>query len=99
MDISCLPRPQVNQKRLASDRGSTGGEQALPDKKNEDGDHAVSPTNNQARRPLGLFRLEGRILLLGDRPKDREAFTINLDGRLLQFGALPMGWALSPYVF
>ena len=32
-------------------------------------------------------------------PHDREAFTINLDGKLLQFCALPMGWSLSPFVF
>jgi hypothetical protein len=32
-------------------------------------------------------------------PQDREAFTINMDGKLLQFCALPMGWSLSPFVF
>jgi hypothetical protein len=32
-------------------------------------------------------------------PKDREAFTVNIDGHLLQFCVLPMGWSLSPYVF
>jgi hypothetical protein len=32
-------------------------------------------------------------------PKDREAFKMNLDGQLLQFGALPMGWNRSPFVF
>jgi hypothetical protein len=32
-------------------------------------------------------------------PQDRECFTINLDGKLLQLCALPMGWILSPLIF
>jgi len=32
-------------------------------------------------------------------PQDREAFTINIDGQLLQLCALPMGWSQSPYTF
>ena len=36
---------------------------------------------------------------LSIHPKDREAFTVNLDGKLLQLCALPMGWSLSPYTF
>ena len=31
-------------------------------------------------------------------PEDKEAFTLNLDGQLLQFFALPMGWSLHPYI-
>ncbi len=34
-----------------------------------------------------------------DRPQDIDAFTINSNGKLLQFCALPMGWSLSPFVF
>jgi hypothetical protein len=32
-------------------------------------------------------------------PKDREAFTVNLDEQLLHLCALPMGWNLSPYAY
>ena len=51
------------------------------------GDHWVS------------FDLKDGFYSLAIDPKDREAFTVNLDGQLLQFCALPMGWSLSPYVF
>jgi len=36
---------------------------------------------------------------LSNHPKDREAFTINMDGQLLQLCTLPMGWSLSPHTF
>jgi hypothetical protein len=51
------------------------------------GDHWVS------------FDLKDGFYSLAIDPKDREAFTVNLDGQLLQFCALPMGWSLSPFVF
>jgi hypothetical protein len=51
------------------------------------GDHWVS------------FDLKDGFYSLAIDPKDREAFTVNLDGQLLQFCALPMGWSLSPYIF
>jgi hypothetical protein len=51
------------------------------------GDHWVS------------FDLKDGFYSLAIDPKDREAFTVNIDGQLLQFYALPMGWCLSPYVF
>ncbi len=31
--------------------------------------------------------------------KEREAFTVNLDGQVLHFRALPMDWSLSPFMF
>jgi hypothetical protein len=51
------------------------------------GDHRVS------------FDLKDGFYSLAIDPKDGEAFTVNLDGQLLQLCALPMGWSLSPYVF
>ena len=51
------------------------------------GDHWVS------------FDLKDGFYSLAIDPKDREAFTVNLDGQLLQFCALPIGWSLSPFVF
>jgi len=51
------------------------------------GDHWVS------------FDLKDVLFPLAIVPKDRELFTINLDGHELQLCALPMGWSLSPYVF
>ena len=51
------------------------------------GDHSVS------------FDLKDGFYSLAIDPKYREAFTVNLDGQLLQFCALPMGWSLSPFVF
>ncbi len=43
------------------------------------GDHWVS------------FDLKDGFYSLAIDPKDREAFTVNLDGQLLQFCGLPMG--------
>jgi len=51
------------------------------------GDHWVS------------FDLKDDFYSLEIAPQDREAFTINLDGKLLHFCALLMGWSLSTYVF
>ena len=51
------------------------------------GDHWVS------------FNLKANFYSLAIDPKDKDAFTVNLDGQLLQFCAMPMGWSLSPYVF
>jgi hypothetical protein len=51
------------------------------------GDHWVS------------FDLKDGFYSLAIAPQDRECFTVNLDGKLLQFCALPMGWSLSPFVF
>jgi hypothetical protein len=51
------------------------------------GDHWVS------------FGLKDGFYSLAIDPMDGEAFTVNLDGQLLQLCALPMGWSLSPYVF
>ena len=51
------------------------------------GDHWVS------------FDLKDGVFALTIHPNSREAFTINLNGQLLQLCALPMGWSLSPYVF
>ncbi len=46
------------------------------------------------------FELKDGFYSLAIAPKDKEAFTINLDGKLLHFlCALPMGWSLSPFVF
>jgi len=45
------------------------------------------------------FDLKDGVYSMAIDPKDREAFTVNLDGHLLQFCALPMGLSLSPYVF
>ena len=45
------------------------------------------------------FDLKDGFYSLAIAPKDKEAFTVNLDGQLLQFCALSMGWSLSPYVF
>ena len=45
------------------------------------------------------FDLMDGIYSLANEPKDKAAFTVNLDGELLQICALPMGWSLiSPYV-
>jgi hypothetical protein len=51
------------------------------------GDHWVS------------FGLKDGFYALAIHPKDREAFTVNLNGQLLQLYTLLMGWSLSPYVF
>ena len=51
------------------------------------GDHWVS------------FNLKYGFYSMAIDPKDREAFTVNLDGQLRQFCALSMGWSLSPIVF
>ncbi len=48
------------------------------------GDHWVS------------FDLKDGFYSLAIAPQDREAFTVNLDVKLLQFCALPMGWCLIP---
>ncbi len=45
------------------------------------------------------FDLTDGFYALFVHPKDREVFCVNLNGRLLQICALPMGWSLSPYVF
>jgi hypothetical protein len=45
------------------------------------------------------FDLKDGFYALAIHPRDREAFTVNLDGKLLQLCALPMGWSLSPYTF
>ena len=45
------------------------------------------------------FDLKSGFYALAIAPQDREAFTINVDGQLLQLCALPMGWSLSPYTF
>ena len=45
------------------------------------------------------FDLKDGLYSLAIAPKDKEAFSVNLNGQLLQFCALPMGWSLSPYVF
>ena len=45
------------------------------------------------------FDLKDGFYSLAIALMDGEAFTINLDGKLLQFCALPMGWSLSPFVF
>ena len=44
------------------------------------------------------FDLKDGSYSLAIASQDREAFTINLDGMLLQFCVLPMGWSLSPIV-
>ena len=51
------------------------------------GDHLVS------------FDLKDGFYALAIHPKNREAFTMNINGQLLQLCALPMGWSLSPFVF
>ncbi len=45
------------------------------------------------------FDLKDGFYALAIHPNDREVFTVNLNGQLLQLCALPMGWSLSPYVF
>ena len=42
---------------------------------------------------------DGFYYAISIHPKDREAFAVNLNGHLLQFYALPMGWSMSPYTF
>ncbi len=46
-----------------------------------------------------FFDLKDGFYAMVIYPKDREAFTLNLNGQLLQLCALPMGWSLSPYIF
>ncbi len=45
------------------------------------------------------FDLKDGFYSLAIAPKVREAFTVNLDGQLLQFCALPMVRSLSPFIF
>ncbi len=45
------------------------------------------------------FNMQYHFYALSIHPKDREAFTLNLDGHLLQLCALSMGWSLFPYTF
>ncbi len=42
------------------------------------------------------FDLKDGFYALSIHTRDCEAFTINLDGTLLQLCALPMGWSLFP---
>ena len=51
------------------------------------GDHWVS------------FDLKDGFYSLAIAPQDKEAFTINMDGKMLQFFSLPIGRSLSPFVF
>ncbi len=51
------------------------------------GDHWVSFDLKDGFNPLAIV------------PQVREAFVVNLDGKVLQFCALSMGWSLSPFVF
>jgi hypothetical protein len=46
-----------------------------------------------------IFYLKDGFYSSAFNPQDREAFTVKLDGKLLQFCALPMGWSLSSFVF
>ena len=55
--------------------------------------------HRQANDHFVSFDLKGGFYALSIHPRDREAFTINLDGKLLQLCVLPMGWSLSPYTF
>ncbi len=45
------------------------------------------------------FDIKNGFYALVITPKDREAFTFNINGQILQLIALPMGWSLSPFVF
>ncbi len=45
------------------------------------------------------FDLKDGFYSLAIAPQDRKAFTVNLDGKLMEFCALRMGWSLSPFVF
>jgi hypothetical protein len=45
------------------------------------------------------FDVKDGFYSLAIAPQNKEAFTLNLDGKLLQFYALPMGWSLGPFVF
>jgi hypothetical protein len=74
-------------------------QQALPKALYENGDAKKAEVHRQAERPLRLVRREGRFYALPIRPKYLEAFTVNMDGQLLQLCALPIGWSLSPYTF
>ncbi len=42
------------------------------------------------------FDFNDGFYALSIHPKDCKAFTVNLDGKLLQLCALSMGWSLSP---
>ncbi len=46
-----------------------------------------------------FFDLKDSFYAILIHPKDSEAFTVNLDGHLLQLCALPMVWSMSPYTF
>ncbi len=43
------------------------------------------------------FDLKDGFYALTIHPKDREAFTINLNGQMLQLCEFPMGWSISPF--
>jgi hypothetical protein len=45
------------------------------------------------------FELKDGFYSLAIATQDGECFNVNLDGKLLQFYALPMGWSLSPFIF
>jgi len=45
------------------------------------------------------FDMKDGFYALAIAPQEREAFTIHIDGQLLQLCTLPMGWSLSPYTF
>ena len=45
------------------------------------------------------FDLKDSFYALSIHSKNREAFTVNLDGPLLQLCALTMGWSMCPYTF
>jgi hypothetical protein len=48
---------------------------------------------------MASFDLKDGFYALGIAPEHRKYFTFNVNGELLQYAALPMGWNGSPYVF
>jgi hypothetical protein len=68
LGLSCVSRSKACGLRLASHRGFERDKQGMPNTRDEDGDPAVSTAHCKAWGPLGQFRPQGRILLLGNRP-------------------------------
>ena len=81
-------------KMLEASHRSPHHQQALSEEGHEDGAPPTSKTHRKAGRPLGILRPKDGFYALAIHPKDREAFTVNLNGQLLQLCALPMGWSL-----
>ncbi len=89
---------RAEARRLEARHRPPSHQQPLPKEDHEKGDHTkpfiVRPDDHRVS-----FDLNDGFYALAIHPKNREAFTIILNGQLLQLCALLVGCSLSPYIF